>query len=385
MPFFHPVLFEAGSQANLRYAMGIRMSHLIQIKENNHPIYPIFIEHSYADFNKMLGDMGVNRRKVCIISDSNVSSHYIKEVKAIVSESARTVETFIFPAGETSKNLSTVNQVYEHLIRTDFERKDLLIALGGGVVGDLTGFIAATYLRGIDFIQMPTSLLAMVDSSIGGKTGVDYLSYKNMVGAFHQPKAVYINTATLSTLSEEQFCSGFGEIVKYGLIGDYNYYQWLKEHSSELLDHTSSLLEEMIYRSCVNKQILVEKDPKEQGERALLNFGHTLGHSIEKLMNFELLHGDCVSIGMVAASYISFMRKAISQEQLDDIIETLKRFKLPTSISNLHVQDIIEGTKRDKKMEAGKIKFILLQKIGKAVIDGTVSEKEMIAALEYIR
>lgn len=215
---------------------------------------------------------------------------------------------FIFPAGEESKTLATVENLYEFLIQNKFERRDMLAALGGGVVGDLTGFTAATYLRGIDFIQIPTSLLAQVDSSIGGKTGVDFRAYKNMVGAFHQPKLVYSCAETLKTLTEQQYISGLGEIIKHGLIKDIAYYHWLKEHKEAILSRDTQTMIEMIEVSCRIKKEVVENDPEEAGERALLNFGHTLGHAVEKLMNFTMLHGECVAVGMHGAAW-HFKRK----------------------------------------------------------------------------
>jgi 3-dehydroquinate synthase len=360
------------------------MSRFIEVKENTRTIYNIYIENSYDYLNNIFDMEVLHKKKVCIISDTTISPFYMDEVVKKIGSFVKKVETFIISPGEEYKNLDTVNQVYEYLIQCDFERSDLLIALGGGVVGDLTGFVAATYLRGIDFIQMPTTLLSMVDSSVGGKTGVDFLSYKNMIGAFHQPKAVYINTSVLNTLSPEQYYSGFGEIIKYGLIRDEDFYSWLKKNNLSLLNKELFLIEEMIYKSCVYKQNIVELDPTEQNERALLNFGHTLGHSIEKLMKFKLLHGTCVAIGMIAASYISFTRGNITKAQLKDIESTLINFNLPTRALNLNIEEILAGTKKDKKIEAGKIKFILLESIGCAVIDKNISDEEMKNAIKYI-
>ena len=188
----------------------------------------------------------------------------------------------------------------------------MLVALGGGVVGDLTGFAAATYLRGIDFVQVPTTLLSQVDSSIGGKTGVDFLQYKNMVGAFHQPKLVYINTTTLKSLPEREYFSGMGEVIKHGLIKDADYYEWIKENIDAIKAREHEAVREMIYQSCLIKGGVVERDPKEKGERALLNFGHTLGHAIEKLKDFTWLHGECVAAGCCLAAEISCIKGNIS-------------------------------------------------------------------------
>lgn len=360
------------------------MGKLLTVKENGQPIYDIKIEKDYKAFAKVLRDLGTSGHRICIVSDTTISKFYMEEVVEIAKDYASLVETFTLQPGEEYKNLDSVQKLYQYLIESKFDRKDFLIALGGGVVGDLTGYVAATYLRGISFIQMPTTLLSMVDSSIGGKTGVDFDAYKNMVGAFKQPKAVYINTSTLKTLTLRQFHSGFGEVTKYGYIQDSAFDLWIRDHISELMDMEPEALEHMIYTSCDCKRVVVEEDPTEKGIRATLNFGHTLGHAIEKLMDFQLLHGECVSIGMVAAAYMSYKRNMISKEDLDTITNTLKKFQLPVSVKGLSEDEVINITKNDKKMDAGKIKFILLDGVGKAVIDSTVTEDEMLEGFRYV-
>ncbi|WP_321025569.1 3-dehydroquinate synthase, partial [Hungatella effluvii] len=256
--------------------------------------------------------------------------------------------------------------------------------LGGGVVGDLCGFAAATYLRGISFIQVPTTLLSQVDSSIGGKTGVDFDAYKNMVGAFHMPKLVYTNISTLKTLTDEQFSSGMGEIIKHGLIKDAAYYEWLGEHGEEIGRRDLSVCEEMVQVSNRIKRDVVEMDPTEQGERALLNYGHTLGHAIEKLADFKLMHGHCVGLGCIAAMGISAARGTMAEEKLLRLKEMMGRFGMPLTVSGLSADEIIETTKSDKKMDSGTIRFILLEEVGKAYIDKTVTDDEMNAGLSRI-
>ncbi|MBD5088359.1 MAG: 3-dehydroquinate synthase [Clostridiales bacterium] len=360
------------------------MSKLIQVKENGTPIYDIRIEHNYSALKEVFSSLHTSNHRICIVSDTTISHFYMEEVVDIAKDYASVVETFTLKPGEEYKNLESVYQLYEYLIASKFDRKDFLIALGGGVVGDLTGYVAATYLRGISFIQLPTTLLSMVDSSIGGKTGVDFQAYKNMIGAFKQPKAVYINTATLKTLDDRIYFSGFGEVTKYGYIQDTEFNTWIKEHIEGLCQRDLDILEYMIYRSCDNKRIVVEEDPKELGIRATLNFGHTLGHAIEKMMHFKLLHGECVSIGMVAAAYISYKHGYLSMADIEQMKDTLSRLHLPVSVQNLDEQELIEITKNDKKMEAGKIKFILLEEIGKSIIDSTVTTEEMLEGFRYI-
>lgn len=360
------------------------MSRLINVKYEGKPLYDIVIEKDFEKLAEEFNKLGVTGRKLCIVSDSNVAPIYVAEVKEQLEKTGNTVFIYVFEAGEENKNLNTVEDVYEFLIKNHFDRKDMLVALGGGVVGDLTGFAAATYLRGIDFIQVPTSLLAQVDSSIGGKTGVDFRAYKNMVGAFHQPRLVYMNISVLKTLSRRLFNSGFGEIIKHGLIKDSAYYKWLKDNVEAIKALDADALEQMIYVSCNIKREVVEKDPKEKGDRALLNYGHTLGHAIEKLMNFSLYHGECVALGMVAALKISLNRNVISKEEYDNAIEMLKLYEFPVTVSGITAKDVIAVSKSDKKMDAGKIKFILLNSIGDAYIDYEVSDNEMEEALKDI-
>ena len=360
------------------------MSELITVHYDEKPIYDIAIEKDFSKLAMKVSELGISGRKLCIVTDSNVGELYADEVKNELEKTGNAVFVYTFRAGEASKNLNTVEDVYEYLIINKFDRKDMIVALGGGVVGDLAGFTAATYLRGIDFIQVPTSLLAQVDSSIGGKTGVDFRAYKNMVGAFHQPRLVYMNLSVLGSLSERLFNSGFGEIIKHGFIRDKEYYTWLKENIQHIKSHDYDALENMIAISCNIKRRVVELDPTEKGDRALLNFGHTLGHAIEKLKNFELYHGECVVLGMVAALEISRTRQLISDAEYEDAINTFKAYNFPVTVDGISVEDVIKVSKNDKKMDAGKIKFILLDRIGNAYIDKTVTDDEMRAALSKV-
>ncbi len=371
------------------------MNKEIQVINQGEAIYPILLTNSFDGLNDLLADLNTNNKKICIVSDTNVSKHYMDEVLPIIKDNAKYVYTFAFQAGEKNKNLDTVYLLYEKLINWKFDRKDILIALGGGVVGDLTGYVAATYLRGISFIQIPTSLLAMVDSSIGGKTGVDFSGYKNMIGAFYQPSAVYINTKTLESLSKEHFYNGMAEIIKHGLILDLDYYKWLQINEDNIHSFDSSIISQMIYKSCIIKKDVVENDPKEQGNRALLNFGHTIGHAIEKAMNFEMLHGECVSIGLVAACYISMNQGYLSKDEFVYIVKILHDFNLPVDLSSdIHSlmvskygvtsNSLLEDMAHDKKQESGKLKFILLKEIGQAFIETNVPKDDIKAALKYI-
>lgn len=359
------------------------MQEKLQVNYNNSWCYDIVFHNSYEKLGDELNKLNLLNQKICIVCDSN-TKQYLEDVIKNTREYVASVDSYVFQAGEENKTLDTVKNLYEHLIKAKFDRNDVLLALGGGVVGDLVGYTAATYLRGIRFIQLPTTLLSMVDSSVGGKTGVDFDAYKNMVGAFHQPKCVYMNLSTLKSLPKEQFSSGMAEVIKYGYIKEVSFYQWLKDNHDLIMEQDYEILCEMVYRSCLCKKEVVERDPLEKGERALLNFGHTLGHAIEKLMNFRLYHGQCIAIGMVAAIYMSVKRNLLSFDELKDSITVIKSFGLPVGVSGLNNNEIIAATKNDKKMEAGKIKFILLKKIGNAIIESDVTDDEMAAALEYI-
>ena len=348
------------------------------------PIYDIVYEESFDALPSMIKELGYSNRKICVVSESHVASLYLDAILHSIKDACTYTTSFVFPEGEASKNLNVVRDLYTHLIEEKFDRNDVLIALGGGVVGDMTGFAAATYLRGIDFIQIPTTLLAQVDSSIGGKTGVDFDSYKNMVGAFHMPRLVYMNLDTLQTLDARQYYSGFAEIMKHGLIKDAKYYEWLISNMYEICERDPETLLSMIKRSCEIKKEVVENDPTEQGERALLNFGHTIGHAIEKNSGFQMLHGECVALGCVAAAYISWKKELIEMEEYYEIRDMFVPFNLPISADDLDVAKIVALTKSDKKMRGGKIRFVLLDRIGHARIDDTVTDEEMTAAIEEL-
>ena len=358
----------------------------ITVPNNGKRIYDIVLEASFSHLGEEVSRLGVEKRKLCIVTDSNVAPLYLETVETQLQPICKKVDSFVFPAGEGQKNLDTVRELYRYLIQRQYDRNDVLVALGGGVVGDLCGYGAATYLRGIRFIQVPTTLLSQVDSSIGGKTGVDFDAFKNMVGAFHMPSLVYTNTATLHTLSEEQYLSGMGEILKHGLIKDRRYYDWIQEHAEKILRRDGETCGAMILESDKIKRDVVERDPTEKGERALLNFGHTLGHAIEKLMNFQMLHGQCVALGCVGAVYLSAKRGEIPMEEVERVCEDFVRFGLPVNLQDIKLQpeDILAATKKDKKMDSGTVKFILLHQVGDAFIDTTVSDQEILDTLWWM-
>lgn len=360
------------------------MAQRMTINYEKKPCYDIVFTDSFNLLTDELQAFAIENRRVAVIADSNTEKLFGNAVLEQLAGHCKEVILHSFPAGEANKTLDTVKDIYKKLIEEEFDRKDLLIALGGGVVGDVTGYTAATYLRGVDFVQIPTTLIAQSDSSIGGKTGVDFDGYKNMVGAFYMPKLVYMNVSVLKELDDRQFYAGFAEVMKHGLIKDAMFYEWLLDNMYEIHDREETVLEEMIMRSCAVKKLVVEKDPKEQGERALLNFGHTIGHAIEKAMHFELLHGECISLGMVAAAYISWKHNWLSMDEYYEVRDMFVPFNLPISIDSINPEEILRLTKSDKKMESGQIKFVLLKKVGKAVIDRTVTDEEILEAIREI-
>ena len=375
------------SKSDIKYMndKGHNMSKLLPVNYNHQFCYNIYITNAFDALTTHMTELGYHsEQKICIVTDSNVKELYADIVKEKMEAVFSNVFLYIFEAGEENKNVTSINGLYEFLIQNHFDRQDILVALGGGVVGDMTGYAAATYLRGIDFIQVPTTLLSQTDSSIGGKTGIDFMQYKNMVGAFYMPRLVYMNLSVLKTLPKEQLISGFGEILKHGLIKDFEYFNWLKEHYDAIWNLEYEPLEEMIYRSCNIKREVVERDPKEKGERALLNFGHTVGHAIEKLSEFKLSHGCCVGLGMVAASYLSKCLGNISDEELYNIEKTLAHFGLKTRVEGFDESAILMASKSDKKMVGNQVKFILLQRPGVAYINKDLSEEQILSAIRYV-
>ncbi|MDD6794285.1 MAG: 3-dehydroquinate synthase [Clostridiaceae bacterium] len=308
--------------------------------------------------------------KIFIITDDNVDEFYGEKVKNSLEGEGFIVRKLVMKAGEETKSFNSLPKIYKELLDFKLTRKELIITLGCGVIGDLGGFAAASYLRGVPFIQIPTSLLAQVDSSVGGKVAVDLPEGKNLVGAFYQPKAVFIDPEVLNTLSEKFYKDGMGEVIKYGCIKDKELFDKLDMLKSreEVMDH----IEEIIYTCCNIKRIVVEKDEKDLGERMLLNFGHTLGHAIEKYYNFTgFSHGEAVSIGMYNISLISEAKGLTSKGTADRIKEILINYNLPYQVDINDNSSIIETISLDKKNMGNVLKVILLNNIGESMIYNT--------------
>ena len=360
------------------------MAEKLLVKREGDFRYPIYFERDFSGLAEAVRMEGFSGVRMCVVADSHVAELYLEEVVQILSGVGSSVTSFVFEAGEPNKNLNTVQMLYQALIESGMDRKGILVALGGGVTGDLTGFAAATYLRGIDFIQVPTTLLSQVDSSVGGKTGVDFLNYKNMVGAFHQPRLVYMNLGTLSTLPAEEFACGMGEILKTGLICDGAFFRHVCAAQESILALEPEALAQMVRRCCEIKAGVVERDPKEKGERALLNLGHTVGHAVEKLKDFQLLHGQCVAVGLAAAAFLSMQRGLLTADEYAEIRSGIEKYNLPVSTQGLSAEDVLAATKKDKKMSQGHIRFILMDGIGKSFIDESVTDEELLLAIREI-
>ena len=307
--------------------------------------------------------------QAAIVTNTTVGPLYLDRVQSALTQAGVKIVPILLPDGEVYKNGESLNHIYDALLQNRMERKATLIALGGGVIGDLTGFAAATYLRGVPFIQIPTTLLAQVDSSVGGKTGINHPLGKNMIGAFYQPQLVLADTDTLNTLPERELSSGIAEIIKYGLISDHPFFEWLEANMQQLLARDPQALTYAIQRSCQNKAAVVAADEREAGQRALLNLGHTFGHAIETGMGYGAwLHGEAVGVGMLMAAVLSQHLGWLSAPDVQRIRALLVQARLPQSAPNFGHEKYLDLMGLDKKVEGGKLRFVLLKAIGAAVV-----------------
>lgn len=316
------------------------------------------------------------QRRAAIVTNETVAPLYLEALAGALESAGVQVLRIVLPDGEAYKTWETLNRVYDRLLEARCERKTALIALGGGVIGDLTGFAAATYLRGVPFVQVPTTLLAQVDSSVGGKTAINHPLGKNMIGAFYQPAAVVADTDTLATLPDRELSAGLAEVVKYGLIRDLPFLEWLEAHIDRLVAREPEALAHAVRRSCENKAEVVAMDERETGPRALLNLGHTFGHAIEAGLGFGTwLHGEAVAAGMVLAARVSQLLGHLSPADVERVIALLRRARLPTEAPDLGFDRWLALMGHDKKVEGGKLRFVLLRALGDAYVDGAVPEE----------
>ena len=345
--------------------------------------YPIFIADHLLHDSRCFTPY-IKGRQVAIVSNETIAPLYMQALEDLLKDYE--LIKIILPDGESYKNLETLNLIFDDLLQARHSRKTTLIALGGGVVGDMTGFAAACYQRGVDFIQVPTTLLSQVDSSVGGKTGVNHPLGKNMIGAFYQPNAVIIDTHTLSTLPDREFSAGMAEVIKYGLICDRPFYDWLNENIESLMARDGETLSYAIHRSCADKAKVVEQDEKESGIRAILNLGHTFGHAIETHMGYgEWLHGEAVAAGIVMAAGFSRRLGYISADEVELIACLLKKAGLPVNPpKDMNADDFLKHMAVDKKAVDGRIRLVLLESVGRAIVDDSFAADALQTFLDKV-
>jgi len=320
-------------------------------------------------------------RRIAVVSNPTVSALYGETVLASLAAGNFQAELISIGDGEEFKNLQTLEEIFSQLIRRGFDRSSGMLALGGGVVGDITGFAAATYLRGVPFAQVPTTLLAQVDSSVGGKTAVNHSLGKNLIGAFYQPQLVHIDVATLHTLPAREYAAGLAEVVKYGVIRDRDFFQWLATHRQAVMDQAPEELIALVKRSCQIKADVVEIDEKESSLRAILNFGHTYGHAVETLSGYGVVrHGEAVAIGMVVAASVAAEMGLCREEEIVALRDLLRSFRLPVHVPEFSLAAVLEVMARDKKVKGGILRMVLNCSIGDCVIRDIVAPEFLLQA-----
>lgn len=344
--------------------------------------YPILIEPGCLVDGSPWSSL-ISHTEVVVVTNETVAPLYLDSVLKALELPGRSIRSLLLPDGEAFKNADTLGLIYDFLLRHKVSRKAVLVALGGGVVGDVTGYAAATYQRGIDFIQVPTTLLSQVDSSVGGKTGINHPLGKNMIGAFKQPIAVIIDPKVLHTLPEREVAAGLAEVIKYGLIRDEEFFVWLEDKVTGLTELEPALLAEAIARSCQLKADVVASDETEQGMRAILNLGHTFGHAIEAEMGYgNWLHGEAVATGMVMACDLSERLGCLEPSVTERTRQLLLKAKLPTGApEQMTVASFLEHMGRDKKVESGQLRLVLLRKLGEAVVTSDFAPEALEACL----
>ena len=344
--------------------------------------YPIIIEKGLLKrIGPDLKSLNIAKR-YAVISDDHVAELYGRQLMNSLTEAAIAAEIITFPRGEANKNLQTIGMLSSRLAQKGFDRKDGLIALGGGVTGDITGFLASVYMRGIPFVQVPTTLLAQVDSSVGGKTGVDIPEGKNLVGTFYQPRVVYIDIGVLNTLPENELIGGLAEVIKYGVIADADFFHFLRDNRQQILNLDEKAISDTIARCCEIKAWVVEQDEREGDLRRILNYGHTIGHAIEAASDFKLIHGLAIAIGMCIVARLAVKTGHLAQDEAGKIMNLVHDFKMPTDIPAELDRSRIKGyLKTDKKTVGGRVFFVLPKTIGEVIVTDQVNEEDIDAVL----
>ena len=361
---------------------------VINVSLTNNPYKVIIGSGSIKNIGDELTKLGIKlNTKILVVTNSIINNYYSKEVLNSLSKYRFKIDVIIIDEGEENKNINTIQKIHDAAFDLKLERGSLIIALGGGVVGDIAGFAAATWLRGISFIQIPTTLLAMVDASIGGKTGVNHTGGKNLIGAFHQPKLVLIDTETLKTLPKREFRAGMAEVIKYSIIGDFKLFKLLEE--TPMIDSLENLglalVEQIIERAAATKAKIVISDEREGGLRAILNYGHTFGHVVENLCGYgKYLHGEAVAIGMTAVGELAHLKGKWTNSDAIRQKELIKKSGLPINWPDLSIKDVLLTLEGDKKVRDGKIRFVLPTGIGSVEICNNITNDEIKACLEIL-
>ena len=348
--------------------------------------YPIYIGEN-LDYGNLCRNALPKCKDVMVVTNTTIAPLYLEKTKESLEKAGFVVSECILNDGESYKTIDSYMQIMTALLSASFSRDCALIALGGGVVGDMTGFAAATYQRGVPYIQIPTTLLAMVDSSVGGKTAVNHPLGKNMIGAFYQPKAVIADINTLKTLPERESSAGMAEVIKYGIIIDNEFFNFLEHNATKLLSFDVPLLEKIVLRCCELKAQVVAQDEKEGGIRAILNLGHTFGHAVEAFLGFGTwLHGEAVGLGMVIAAHVAQNKGLISSQDVDRIVALIEKAKLPVAIpKSMQAQDFIEHMHHDKKVKSGHIRYVLPTSIGSSAVFSDLSDEYIMQQIESLR
>ena len=381
---------EATASMKLKAAFFSRESKLntmktlkVDLKERSYPVY--IEEGSLNRFGEFL-QKHYKGKRIALVTDSIVKNYYSAVVEKSIKDKGFDVSIIEMPPGEKFKTLSVLESVYDRLIEKNFSRDSVVVSLGGGVVGDLAGYAASTFMRGIKFVQIPTTLIAQTDSSVGGKVAVNHRLGKNLIGSFYQPIFVFIDHLVLTTLPPRELNAGMSEVIKYGAIKDESFFAFIEENFEDI----SSLkdmkkMEEVIFRSCEIKADVVTLDERESGLRRILNFGHTIGHAVENLTNYKVyLHGEAITLGMIAAGWISEKIGILDKKKFLRLENLLKRLDIKSEFNTIKGKDLLNAIAKDKKVKGGKIHFVLLEDIGKTVIRSDISEDIIVKAFNYI-
>jgi 3-dehydroquinate synthase len=352
----------------------------------------IKVEPSSGSYNVVIGDgvfskfhslvQDAAKKKILVIADENVLNLHKKKIKNILSSAGSSANFYVLKPGEKSKSYQELNKIYSFLIEKNYGRDSMVVVIGGGVTGDLGAFAASTYMRGIRLVNIPTTILAAVDSAVGGKTGINFNNRKNMIGSFYQPEAVIIDTTFITTLPVKEVTSGIGEIIKYAFLGDEKLFSFIDKNIPAIYQFDSKVIEDMIYKSLLIKTSVVTQDEKENGIRKILNLGHTFAHAYESDLQFKVTHGEAVTAGVISALLLSNRKGLLSDSLLESLIKMPLKVKLSKKINDFNINNVYKTMFSDKKNRDGKIKFVLVAGIGKILVDMDAEKDDVIYALK---